>query len=439
MKERGFLEGLLPAAGLLSCIIIIPDAESRLPKYQGIEAARLLIAKAGGLSTRLKDDIVATIYTNEGRQSLAGWMYARKPSIASGPRKGEIVYDTRLKVTDGMDRRTSFGRILQTLGVGTQDNVAMSKFVNLLFPCWTGTLTCFMTNPGESLAFAALKLRSTVEVCKWLLNVGTGVAGLDKYLPVEGRNTLKAKAEARGSLTNDSLRKVLGILFILEIIDDWRQLQGILDNAGALAPGFPAGEDPYDVVPVPNTGTSARSGEIQGDCFYTTLKNLIAIICDKLPGGQIIYDHRMNIEFGEFIRDKVTNGMDYNKISGETNLETHANWKAAIDERISVGGIPYNAAKAGNLAYALWNISEAGVLGLSDKGELDAADWNVNENTRGILGNMIRSSLTKLGSLGANVEVAVDQWLDTKLTSCWPKEKIIITDKKHGKIITIGA
>jgi hypothetical protein len=113
-----------------------------------------------------------------------------------------------------------FGKILQALNAADQNNAAMSKFVNLLFPCWTGTLTCFMTNPGESLALAALKRNETVKMCKWLLDVDKNESALIGDLP-EGveKATLQYKAGARGTLTNNNIKKVLGILFILEIVD----------------------------------------------------------------------------------------------------------------------------------------------------------------------------------------------------------------------------
>ena len=237
------------------CVLFCSDTEGRLPKYQGKIAAEALVNIAwpgedtiGDYGTReaFINDLIDLIYTNTGRQSLADWMYDRRPGggVAYGRYKTSILH--RIE-GDRFTTDSLFGSLLQKIRNADNDNqiinAKFSQLVNLAFPCWTGTLTCYMHNTGSALATEALRENpmKIIEACQWFLGIG-GIT--TDNLP----EIIRAKATIKNDLitNNSNLIKTIGVLFSLELIDDWNQLKLIVNNQDLNEPDVP--ED-YSFLP----------------------------------------------------------------------------------------------------------------------------------------------------------------------------------------------
>ena len=177
------------------------DTEARLPKYMAQCAAELLIEKSGlDLNGRASPDQYAAqfvdfLYTTEKRQHLANWMKKRFKG-------GEVMASgTRSDVSgDENDFTNLFGSVKRSKPT-CPDHYEFRVVVNKCFPCRTGTLTCFMLkNNIARIVFAVNDVNSR---CQLL----------------------------RKSIDANNAYKVVKILFILELVDDWEDIQTICDVA----------------------------------------------------------------------------------------------------------------------------------------------------------------------------------------------------------------
>lgn len=125
-----------------------------------------------------------------------------------------------------------FKNLLDDINEAFNDTEVFRTFVNQHFPCWTGTMTCFMI--PNSLAYITLISNNLVQRTKANLNQGT------------------------------SCEKVIKLLFILELVDTWDDIKGIIDKPKEPIPELSAAYDPYDCVPVPNTMYSVDGRKWQG-------------------------------------------------------------------------------------------------------------------------------------------------------------------------------
>ncbi len=319
------------------------DVEARLPKYQGELAVKILVEKAltnfesfvNGDYTKKQfiNDIIYMVYTNECRQSLANWMHARRPDRGN--------YGRRLKVLDGVDKDTPLYRLLSNLLLPYTNTVEFnqdfSMLMNLAFPCWTGTLTCYMHNNGQSLAKESLQLGTVcgidyiVAACKWLLFGNKLPKPLPKALDHD-----KIKTAQTIRADNVNLVKLIGVLFTLEVIDDWNQLKAIVGNTDLNAPTVPAGYQSDLIVPVPNTGYyNGSSHKYESDCHLSTLKNLLAVLCNHNYDAIV---HETTSQY--FVSTRVAKSIIAEVIIGETSKQNHTAWFNSLTESIKSSAEP---------------------------------------------------------------------------------------------------
>lgn len=278
------------------------NVEARLPKYMAQRAAELLIEKSG---LQLKDgatkeafaaNLVGFLYSTEKRQHLANWMQNRI-------NRGQIKTD---HVTDAADTVNHFTDLFYEIAIDYNDNTSFRTFVNQHFPCWTGTLTCFMLYDQN--------------IAKQIL-----------FLPVTSRTKNKYWEYKDGKTTVDIIsqlipasQKIIHVLFLLELIDTWNDVQKITESSES-APAKTGRYDPYDCcVPVPNTiyktndDTMLNRQNVQGSCMVSTIRNLLCILCRNESG---------EIQLPQTLRQGIAESLtsDLNDfVAGTTNPETLA-------------------------------------------------------------------------------------------------------------------
>lgn len=183
--------------------------------------------------------LVEFLYTTKKRQHLANWMKRRLPFKVHGT---AVAWE---------EDENDFKSLLDDIDGAFNDTEVFRMFVNQCFPCWTGTLTCFMLS-GNSVANKALSEGKIVEKCTESLN------------------------------SHESAYKVIGILFTLELVDSWNDVKSITGSTEG-TPTRTAQYDPYDCVPVPNTAyirlQTPSKAYYQGSCMISTIRNLMYILC----------------------------------------------------------------------------------------------------------------------------------------------------------------
>ena len=144
------------------------DTEARLPKYMAQRAAELLIEKSGLVLTgesvankaqkrrEFTENLVDFLYSTEKRQYLANWMkhaYKVAPKdhfkkIISGNILSFNEEYTETICTELSDK-LQLDKVANINWTTTCKNSDFINFVNQRFPCWTGTLTCFMLSENN--------------------------------------------------------------------------------------------------------------------------------------------------------------------------------------------------------------------------------------------------------------------------------------------------
>lgn len=430
-----FNKNLFCVLSLLSCF----SADARLPQYKGEAALDALIEKFDikcNDMKKLKKHIIQTIYTNKGRQSLANWMKDRRP------RKGlecgggyndilEIKEDSRFK------EDTPFFNVLKMLVKAGKkvDNAAFSKFTNLIFPCWSGTLTCYMHKPaGRSLAKVALEYNRVSQACKWILandSIDTVLQPLmdvqnclkdevEKKKVIEQVQIIREKSLERDKILpqNHMLVKVMGVLFALELIDDWKQVQSIVENDKLSEPHANNNRSPECLVHVPNTAAYCVINghrELIPDCQFTTLRQLLAIL---FQGN---YDKIKNEKVSKYLQEYASSSEKIEIISGETDFEKHEKWAACLPDKI----------RNDLSRSAKWIVNAVAVLCGSDEVKGDSFEE---------LSISLKLSICKIRKAGGEgLEVKVYPWDENKFCGSWPTEKIMIKDALTKKCIIIGS
>lgn len=238
------------------------NTEARLPKYMAQRAAELLIEKsklqlkAEATKEAFAAKLVDFLYSTEKRQHLANWMKRRLPFKVHGT---PVAWK---------EDENDFKSLLDDIDGAFNDNEVFRMFVNQRFPCWTGTLTCFMLS-GNNVANKALSEGKVVERCQESLN------------------------------STDGAYKVVGILFTLELVDSWNDIQRICKNESEnldsrrLRASERVEEDQYECVPLPNTVYKINESQwwdwrnTQGSCMVSTIHNLLCVLCRNKPNGTI--------------------------------------------------------------------------------------------------------------------------------------------------------
>ena len=184
--------------------------------------------------------LVNFLYSTKKRQHLADWF--RKAY------KNRKYCD--IKVSDAnIELEDTFCLVK---GV-TKETTIDGNFINNCFPCWTGTLTCFILGEHKNIAKKALFKKEVVKKCKESLN------------------------------GYDEVYKVVRILFSLELVDNWDDIKDICEKSDEPIPTLGIPYDPYDCVPVPNTAylvtpRDSMPGFYQGSCMVSTIRNLVYML-----------------------------------------------------------------------------------------------------------------------------------------------------------------
>lgn len=221
------------------------------------------------------DRLVQFLYTTEKRQHLANWMNRR---IHKGEISPDVVVDDKTKPTN------EFISLFDNTEGGYRDDKNFRKFVNQYFPCWTGTLTCFMLSE-KSKAYSLLIKNSFIQ-------------------------------EIKNSMTVDSNgEKLIVILFILELIDNWNDIREICENSEEPIPTIPDINDPYECVPVPNTMYVIKGRKFQGSCMISTILNLISMFSWNYSSKKFVFSTK-NLRKG--IREYFCNLSNIAEIPGTT-------------------------------------------------------------------------------------------------------------------------
>lgn len=191
-----------------------------------------------------------------------------------------------------------------------------------------------MHNNGQSLAKESLQLGTVygidciVAACKWLL--------FGNMLPAQlALDCDKIKAAQTIRANNANLAKLIGILFTLEVIDDWNQLKAIVDNLDLNAPMIPEGYQSDLVVPVPNTGYNSSPNRYESDCHLSTLKNLLAVLCNHNYDAIV---HKQTSQY--FVSTRVARSIIADVIIGETSKQNHTVWFNSLPESIKSSAEP---------------------------------------------------------------------------------------------------
>lgn len=233
------------------------DAEARLPKYMARRAAELLIEKSGlvlngeNVTNKVQkrrefaEKLVNFLYSTEKRQHLANWFRS--------------AYKRDIRISEAsQDIQGLFTKLSQV----TAYTYINGNFINNRFPCWTGTLTCFMLD-RNNLAYQILS-HSEHERSK------------EVYLKYKDGTSIV------NIVTASSAQKIIHVLFLLELIDTWDDVKKITESEEESPLDKVLERDPYECVSVPNTMYGLDSSkDPQGSCMISTIKNLLCVLCQN--------------------------------------------------------------------------------------------------------------------------------------------------------------
>ena len=232
--------------------------------------------------------LVDFLYSTEKRQHLANWM---KNRIERGKIKTVHVTDEEGTVNHFIDLFNSISEVYN-------DNGDFRTFVNQHFPCWTGTMTCFMLN---SEAHKILAQGNAVDLCRTKLS------------------------------TTKITHKIVSILFVFELIDNWNDIKQICkigvetdDSSRLNVPSFEE-IDPYDCVPVPNTAYEIEN-IYNGICLLSTTRNLLCILKGRAPNFD---NFNIKTEIIEYLK-KFESLEQLTAIPGINNIDEQNRWAGTL-------------------------------------------------------------------------------------------------------------
>ena len=250
--------------------------------------------------------LVDFLYTTEKRQHLANWM---KNRVYKGK-----VSDRFFLIKDEKETE-SFTRLFNDFDEGLIDDTYFREFANWHFPCWTGTLTCFMLKEPS--------LAQRIFQDKTWRNKGYNKEYLTEYSLMEMIHTedLKKfkKCPNRKNFIKEynyyfkSPQKLIRILFLLELMDEWKNVQQVIGNDTISEPTLPNNYnyDPYECVPVPNTAYFLNAQQVkndseriklQGSCMVSVIRNLLCILC-RDENGEYKKNDSLRSEVDKYIRN----------------------------------------------------------------------------------------------------------------------------------------
>lgn len=348
------------------------------------------------LKVVLAHKLVNFLYSTEKRQHLANWM---KNRIEQGQIKSTTVNDSAGTVQH-------FTSLFTDIREAYVDDYNFRRFVNQHFPCWTGTLTCFILN-GE--AHQLLARGNAVDSCRTKLSSAKGT------------------------------RKIVSILFVLELIDNWNDIKQICkteedDGADRLKEPDYVALDPYDCVPVPNTAYEYE-GIFKGTCLLSTIRNLLSIL-----GGpdQDFIRFNINHEVKGYLR-----GHNLANIPGITNINEQNKWAGTL---LAIRDLHLPDLKGFvDTLIGLLDTKNENILQLYEQAKLQQYRDGFNSRTKtqrssieqDILDPLITQILKSITNhdIRANSRTANQT---EKTTRTWPVLILEISDNSIHKKITVG-
>lgn len=335
--------------------------------------------------------LVEFLYTTEKRQHLANWMKRRLPFKVHGT---PVAWK---------EDENDFKNLLDDINEAFNDTEVFRTFVNQHFPCWTGTMTCFMLKKG----FKA-------------------------YDILIGEKTLEVAILAALS-SEDQSKKIIGVLFALEFIDTWSDIKQICkreeesDTSSRLDnPPF-KDVDPYGCVPVPNTAYFMPDNRWpQGSCMVSTIRNLLYILCRNPPNEFNINTSNMRNEIKDEFECSIYT------VPGTTSRETLKKFAYLILPGITEGYEPTLELFICTLNSML-PVTSRLTIPIPSPGQY--LSGKLCKNNEKLLETILKK-ITGHDDI-AVVAVAVNSRC-SKLTQTWPKEVLIITDNIVNKKITIA-
>ena len=365
------------------------NTEARLPKHMAQRAAELLIEKselqlkAGATKEAFAANLVDFLYSTKKRQNLTNWF--RLAFI------GDIQISTASQ--DIKDIMTHVNGV-------THETAISGSFVNQRFPCWTGTLTCFMMNKNNK-AMQALSEGKVVERCQESLN------------------------------SPDGAYKVVGILFTLELVDNWDDVKRITGSAED-APAHPEQYDPYDCVPVPNTAYIRFKKEepgkepkkyYQGSCMISTVRNLVYMLCRTTSDSTEIVKENMKEDIKTAFSDLI------HTVPGTTSESTLKGFAEKILPGITDQYQP-------TLELFVCTLNSLLRVDMQESIAIPTPHQYIS-GSLGIHQGVIESILRKITNHNGHLTVTLNN-NPTKLSNDWPQSCLIINDLTVNKKITIA-
>lgn len=414
--------GIVPADGipvrrLISKINISPAVLQKLGMWPRADITPLCL-----LSRAVTD----LIYTETGNQEIVNWVRS-KENVAIRPTNGLI------------------SAIISPIIASNTINI-----MELLFPCYTGTLTAYMHHSGRSLGYW-VRQSENFRICTYLITGNSEMWPNGLTIERSKINPLKTK------LDKDNVPRAvigfLGVLFTVEILDTLEEVNGMLENIRRHPIEFQLHtfSDQYMCRPISNSATDSK----HSDCIETTIKHLVAIICnDGVSGVNIQWLPSDSKIANYFTRGNTIMGGTYN--AGALGLGTHKDWTDSLIDTIgNIQHIQHIQPTVWGLAKTLFHLAQRSpnaryreVLSRNYENcdnRRQSQNLEIGEHAaildrdKTALGNMIKFALCTLGNFHeGDIEIEVSKWEQEKLNSVWPTEKVTIIDRKHSKTIVVG-
>lgn len=248
--------------------------------------------------------------------------------------------------------------------------------------------------------------------------------------------------------TTKSAHKIVSILFVLELIDNWNDIKQICKIGGETddlsrlnVPSFEE-IDPYDCVPVPNTAYEIEN-IYNGTCLLSTTRNLLCILKGRAPNFE---NFNIKTEVMEYFK-KFESLEQLTAIPGITNIDEQNRWAGTL---LAIRNLHFPDLKGfiDTLIGLIKHITlQDKVFTLYDGAELQKYRDNFNFDSGmqygkinpDILNPLITQILMHITSgkhaISAQIREAT---LTDKKTRTWPVLILEIQDKTINKTIIIG-
>lgn len=377
--------------------------------------------------------LVDFLYTTEKRQHLANWM---KNRVYKGK-----VSDHFFLIKDEKETE-SFTRLFNDFDEGLIDDTYFREFANWHFPCWTGTLTCFMLKEPS--------LAQRIFQDKTWRNKGYNKEYLTEYSLMEMIHTedlknfsIKDCKDFIKKYNNyfKSPQKLIRILFLLELMDEWKNVQQVIGNDTISEPTLPNNYnyDPYECVPVPNTAYFLNAQQVkndseriklQGSCMVSVIRNLLCILC-RDENGEYKKNDSLRSEVDKYIRNfNDTKIRDF--IPGTTSPAILGEFAENILPEIKVSYQPTLDLFVCTLNNLLKNKIESSKVVIPTPAEyMDGKKLEI------FYQDLIETILRQITNHGKSLSTTIQKEWKTKNNNSWHNYTIAIEDEIVNKKVTI--